>query len=87
MSTRYTGFTFLSIRTRRVSHKALRREKPTMNLPIETCPAHAVTPHPLVPLPRITADHAAWCECGYCGHIWLNRHTADGRHRELYGRD
>ena len=38
-------------------------------------------------LPRVTEDHAAWCECRSCGHIWLNRHiTPELRHLELYGR-
>lgn len=39
-------------------------------------------------LPRVTSNHAAWCECRNCLHVWLNRHiTADSRHQELYGRD
>ena len=23
-------------------------------------------------LPRVTLDHAEWCECRTCGHLWLN---------------
>jgi uncharacterized paraquat-inducible protein A len=38
-------------------------------------------------LPRVTDDHAAWCECSRCGHIWVNRHiTPNMLHFELYGR-
>ena len=38
------------------------------------------------PLQRVSVAHALWCECRWCGHIWVAAHANQDRHAQMYGR-